>query len=132
MNVRLRESKLESKPLDANAFPETAQALASTIEELGRALDILPQASDDTMSKQVKARNLGYRKWTCLFKPEANTLPGRFPASNMWRRHAERPVSARSLSREEIGAIRPIWCPLETILKTPLGGQYDVFSAMSG
>lgn len=62
MNLRLSESGVEYKALGVDAAPDAAQTLVSTMEEIGRAHDILLHALESTIMEKLKARNLDHRK----------------------------------------------------------------------
>ena len=134
MKMRLCESGVECKFLDVDAAPDVAQKLVSTMEEIGRALDILPHALGTTIIEKVKARSLDHRKWRHSFKSaeEQDGLPGRIPTfeevENIHRKASE----CQEFSHEEASWNNKVHLRLlESIFEEVLGGQCDDFNAMS-
>jgi hypothetical protein len=133
-NLQLSEAGVECKALDVDAAPNAAQKLVSTMEEIGRALDILPHALEATIIEKVKERKLDHRKWRHSFKPaeEQDGLPGRIPTfeevENIHRRASE----CQEFNHEEASWNNKVHLRLlESIFEEALGGQCDGFNAMS-
>ncbi|KAH6867869.1 hypothetical protein B0T10DRAFT_524092 [Thelonectria olida] len=132
MSLRLSESGVEIKPLDVNASPEAAQDFVSTMEEIGRAHDILPQALEATIIEQVKARDMDHRKWRYSFKPEVDTLPGRIPSFKEVEKIRRKASECQEFNHEEVSWNSQVHLRLlESIFEEVFGEQCGQFNAMS-
>jgi hypothetical protein len=134
MNLRLSESGVECKPLDVDAAPDAAQKLVSTLEEIGRAHDILPHALEHTIIAKVKARNMDHRKWRHSFLPaeEPDGLPGRIPTFEEVEKIHRKANECQEFNHEESSWNSQVHLRvLESIFEETIGGQFDDFNAMS-
>lgn len=132
--LQLSEAGVECKALDVDAAPDAAQKLVSTMEEIGRALDILPHTLEATVIEKVKARNLDHRKWRHSFKPaeEQDGLPGRIPTFEEVEKIHRKASECQEFNHEEASWNNQVHLRLlESIFEEVLGGQCDGFNAMS-
>ncbi|KAJ5557787.1 hypothetical protein N7513_003373 [Penicillium frequentans] len=134
MNLRLSESGVECKPLNVDAAPDAAQKLVSTLEEIGRAHDILPHTLEDTIITKVKARGMDHRKWRHSFLPaeELDGLPGRIPTFEEVEKIHRKANECQEFNHEESSWNHQVHLRvLESIFEEVIGGQCDDFNAMS-
>lgn len=134
MNLRLSESGVECKPLDVDAAPDAAQKLVSTLEEIGRAHDILPHALEHTIVAKLKERDMEYRKWRHSFLPmeEPDGLPGRIPTFEEVEKIHWKARECQEFNHEESSWNSQVHLRvLESIYEEAIGSQCDDFNAMS-
>ncbi|KAF9890014.1 hypothetical protein FE257_006694 [Aspergillus nanangensis] len=134
MSLRLSESGVECKALDVDAPPDTAQNLVTTMEEIGRALEILPHALESTIMEKVRKRNLDHRKWRHSFKSAENEdgLPGRIPTFEEVEKIHRKANECLEFNHEEASWNNQVHLRLlESIFEEVLGGQCDQFNAIS-
>lgn len=134
MSLLLSESGVECKALDVDAAPDAAQNLVSTMEEIGRALEILPHTLKPTIMEEVRKRNLDCRKWRHSFKlaEDADDLPGRIPTFEEVEKIHRKANECLEFNHEEASWNNQVHLRLlESIFEEPLGGPCDDFNALS-
>jgi hypothetical protein len=134
MNLRLSKLGIEIKALEVDASPDAAKDLVSTMEEIGRAHDILPHALESTIVEQVKARNLGLRKWRHSFKSseEVDRLPGQIPTFEEVEMIHRKASECQEYNHEEASWNNQVYLRLlGSVFEEIPSGQCDEFNAMS-
>lgn len=134
MSLRLSNSGVEIKPLDSETSPDVARDLVNTMEEIGRAHDILPHALESTIIEHVKSRNMDPYRWRHSFRlpGEADELPGRVPTFEEVEKIHRKASECQEFNHEEASWNSQVHLRLlESIFEEVLGGQCDSFNAMS-
>ncbi|KAB8212601.1 hypothetical protein BDV33DRAFT_211232, partial [Aspergillus novoparasiticus] len=127
------ETGVECKALNVDAAPNAAQGLVNTIDEIGRAVDILPHALEPTISEKINERKLDVRKWRYSFRSgDDDGLPGRIPTFEEVEKLLRKAKECQEFNHEEASWNNQVHLRLlESIFEEPIGGQCDSFNAVS-
>lgn len=118
MNLRIQESGIEFRTLDA-APKEEAANLLNNLRQIGRGLAILPH---DERQRILQDDAIDPREWTFSFKAagEVDALPGRIPSPEVVAVVRKRAKKCHEFGHEEAAWNTEVnFCLLESILRDP-------------
>lgn len=130
MSLRLSYTGFECEPLDESTVPEVAKTLCMIMTDIGRGLDIIP----DALKSMLADQSIDFNRWRHAFKPAdaPDNLPGRIPSFEEIKRVLVEATECERFQHEEASWNHQIHLRLlDSIFKDALGGQYDKFNNMS-
>ncbi|KAL7783409.1 hypothetical protein V8C37DRAFT_49455 [Trichoderma ceciliae] len=130
MSLRLSYIGIECEPLDEDTVPEVAKTLCVVITDIGRGLNILPNA----LKPMLVDQSINLSRWKYSFKPadEPDNLPGRIPSFEEIKRVLVEATECEKFQHEEASWNHQVHLRLlDSIFKDALGGQYGDFNNIS-
>ncbi|KAK7414184.1 hypothetical protein QQX98_006970 [Neonectria punicea] len=134
MRLQMSESSVEFKALSVSSCPEIARHLISSMDDVGRGLDILSDSEKSHIVHELEARHLNPGRWRYSFQPagQVDTLPGRVPTFKEVERIWNKAKECQEYNHEETSWNSQVQLRLlESIFENDVGERCDLFNAMS-
>lgn len=135
MSLRLGDAGIEYETLNDDSVPEAAKTLFTTMTEIERGFDILPDAMRDTIKNDQGFADEDFERsqWKYCFKSadKPDNLPGRIPSIAQIKNILAMTTECDKYRHEELSWNAMVQLPLlRLVFQNELGRQCDDFNAI--
>lgn len=135
MSLRLGDAGIEYETLNDDSVPEAAKTTFTTMTEIERGFDILPDAMRDTIKNNQGFADEDFKRsqWKYCFKSadEPDNLPGQIPSITQIKNILAMATECDKYRHEEPSWNAMVQLPLlRLIFQNELGEQCDDFNAV--